>query len=45
MKHLHRTTLAALCLCLGNAFAADASLDAAAKEPGATVTASGLVYR
>ena len=45
MKHLHRTTLAALSLCLGNAFAADASLDAAAKEPGATVTASGLVYR
>ncbi len=45
MKNLHRTTLAALSLCLGNAFAADATLDAAAKEPGATVTASGLVYR
>ncbi len=27
------------------ALAADATLDAAAKEPGATVTASGLVYR
>lgn len=45
MKILHRTTLAAFCFCLGSAFASDATLDAAAKEAGATVTASGLVYR
>jgi len=45
MKNLHRSTLAALCFCLGSAFAADITLDAAAKEPGATVTASGLVYQ
>ena len=31
-------------ICLPAAWAADATLDAAAKEPGAVVTASGLVY-
>ena len=38
-------TLAAIALSLTTAWAADATLDAAAKEPGAVVTASGLVYR
>jgi len=32
-------------LSLSTAWASDATLAAAAKEPGATVTASGLVYR
>jgi len=45
MKLLQRISLAFLALNLGSAVAADATLDAAAKEPGATVTASGLVYR
>jgi len=37
--------LVAAALNLGNAWAADAVLDAAAKEPGAVLTGSGLVYR
>lgn len=45
MKFPSRITLAALALSAGCSFAADATLEAAAKEPGAIVTASGLVYR
>jgi len=46
MKTLFRATvLAALLSTLSAAWAADATLDAAAKEPGAVVTATGLVYR
>lgn len=45
MNHPIRISLAALALCAGSAFATDATLDAAAKEPGAIVTASGLVFR
>jgi FKBP-type peptidyl-prolyl cis-trans isomerase FkpA len=40
--------IASLCAAvslMNSAWAADATLDAAAKEPGATVTPSGLVYR
>jgi FKBP-type peptidyl-prolyl cis-trans isomerase FkpA len=45
MKTTLKTALAATSLCLCNAWAADAAIDAATKEPGAVVTASGLVYR
>jgi FKBP-type peptidyl-prolyl cis-trans isomerase FkpA len=45
MKIFAKLALAATALSLGSAWAADATLDAAAKEPGAVVTASGLVYR
>lgn len=38
-------TFTALLLSLSAAWAADATLDASAKESGAVVTASGLVYR
>jgi FKBP-type peptidyl-prolyl cis-trans isomerase FkpA len=46
MKSMIR--IASLCAAvslMSSAWAADATLDAAAKEPGATVTPSGLVYR
>ena len=39
------TLAAATLLALSSAALADATTDAAAKEPGAVVTASGLVYR
>ena len=39
------TLAAAALLALNSAALADATTDAAAKEPGAVVTASGLVYR
>jgi len=46
MKTFLRLALTAAALTLmANSHAADATLDAAAKEPGAVVTASGLVYR
>lgn len=46
MKTVIRTTvLTALLGTLSATWAADATLEAAAKEPGAVVTASGLVYR
>ncbi len=45
MKQLLMIALMATALNLGHAWAADATLDAAAKEPGAVVTASGLVYK
>lgn len=45
MKQLLKIALMATALNLGHAWAADATLDAAAKEPGAVVTASGLVYK
>lgn len=40
-----KSLLAVAALLCGTAFAQDATLNAAAKEPGAEVTASGLVYR
>lgn len=40
-----KIALVAFALNLGHAWAADATLDAAAKEAGAVVTSSGLVYR
>lgn len=45
MKNTLKMALVAAALNLGNAWAADAVLDAAAKEPGAVLTGSGLVYR
>jgi FKBP-type peptidyl-prolyl cis-trans isomerase FkpA len=45
MKIILKIALAATTLGLTAAWAADATLDAATKEPGALVTASGLVYR
>lgn len=46
MKRLVVCTLALTAsLCSLSALAQDATLDGAAKEPGATVTSSGLVYR
>ena len=45
MKIILKIALAATTIGLTAAWAADATLDAAAKEPGALVTASGLVYR
>lgn len=42
---LRLATLTAVLTTLSAAWAADATLDAAAKESGAVVTASGLVYR
>ena len=46
MKTFLRLALTAATLALmANSHAADATLDAAAKEPGAVVTASGLVFR
>ncbi len=45
MKHLLKITLLSTALNLGHAWAADATLEAAAKEPGAVVVGSGLVYR
>ncbi len=45
MKNLLKITLLATTLNLGYAWGADATLEAAAKEPGAVVTGSGLVYR
>ena len=45
MKQLLKIALMVTALNLGHAWAADAALDAAAKEPGAVVTASGLVYK
>lgn len=45
MKNLLKITLLATTLNLGYAWATDATLEAAAKEPGAVVTSSGLVYR
>ena len=45
MTTFSKITLATIALSLTTAWAADATLDAAAKEPGAMVTASGLVYR
>jgi FKBP-type peptidyl-prolyl cis-trans isomerase FkpA len=42
---LRLATMAAMLTTLSAAWAADATLDAAAKESGAVVTASGLVYR
>jgi FKBP-type peptidyl-prolyl cis-trans isomerase FkpA len=45
MNHTLKIALVATALNLGTAWAADATLDAAAKEPGAVVTPSGLVYR
>jgi FKBP-type peptidyl-prolyl cis-trans isomerase FkpA len=45
MKNILKFALAAAALNLNFAWAADATLDAAAKEVGAVVTPSGLVYR
>lgn len=45
MKNLLKIALMAATLNLSQAWAADATLDAAAKEAGAVVTSSGLVYR
>jgi len=45
MKHTLKIALVATALNLGQAWAADATLNAAAKEAGAVVTASGLVYK
>lgn len=46
MKTIHRFSLAMTTFALlSTSYAADAVLEAAAKEPGAVVTASGLVYR
>jgi len=45
MKMILHAALAAASLCLSSAWAADATLEAASKEPGALVTPSGLVYR
>lgn len=46
MKKLRPFTLAAIVLAfISNTEAADAAVEASAKEPGAVVTASGLVYR
>ncbi len=45
MKNLLKITLLASALNAGHVWAADATLVAAAKEPGAVVTSSGLVYR
>ena len=41
----HSLTLAIALLCVGNTWAADAVTAAAAKEAGAVVTPSGLVFR
>ena len=46
MKTIFKLALLATALThFSTTWAADATLDAAAKEPGAVVTASGLVYR
>ena len=45
MKTLLKIALITTTLGLATAWAADATLDAAAKEAGAVVTASGLVYK
>ncbi|MDT7516844.1 FKBP-type peptidyl-prolyl cis-trans isomerase [Rhodoferax mekongensis] len=45
MKTKHRTSLFALALLAHSAFAQNAVTAAAAKEDGAVVTSSGLVYR
>ena len=46
MKTVIQTAaFATLLITLSTVWAADATLDAVAKEPGAVVTASGLVYR
>jgi len=45
MKNLLKMTLVASALNFSHAWAADATLEAAAKEPGAVVTTSGLVYK
>ncbi len=45
MKTILKIVLTTATLSLSGAWAADATLEAAAKEPGAVVTASGLVYR
>ena len=46
MKTIRRFSLAISCLAFfSTSYAADAALEAAAKEPGAVVTTSGLVYR
>jgi len=45
MKNLLKMTLVASALNFNHAWAADATLEAAAKEPGAVVTTSGLVYK
>ena len=45
MKTMFQAALAAASLCVCSAWAADATLEAASKEPGALVTPSGLVYR
>ena len=45
MNTLFKLALITTALSLSTAWAADATLDAAAKEAGAVVTASGLVYK
>lgn len=45
MKIFLKAVLAATSLCVYSAWAADATLETAAKEAGAVVTPSGLVYR
>ena len=45
MNHTLKIALVAAALNLGTAWAADATLEASAKEVGAVVTPSGLVYR
>jgi len=45
MKMILQAALAAASLCVYSAWAADATIEAASKEPGALVTPSGLVYR
>jgi FKBP-type peptidyl-prolyl cis-trans isomerase FkpA len=45
MKSILKFALAAAVLNMNMVWAADATLDAAAKEPGAVVSATGLVYR
>jgi FKBP-type peptidyl-prolyl cis-trans isomerase FkpA len=45
MHTTFKLSLVAALLSLGTAWAADKTLEAAAKEPGAVVTASGVVYR
>ena len=45
MKNLLKMALVASALNFSHAWAADATLEAAAKEPGAVVTTSGLVYK
>lgn len=45
MQTTFKLSLLAALLSLGSAWAADKTLEAAAKEPGAVVTGSGMVYR